>query len=471
LISIYKQTTGLLNLKSVVCLQSPKAKLMTNEERSTIFNMAIAEQENITKNVEYEILKVEKLRALIFAIVLGSFAIIITIASILNIANASFFDKFPIPQNVLEPVVIGFALFELLIWYILKHCLDTGKSVPAICHYIVALVEISLPTMLILIFSHALHVYALFLPAVFMYFLIIALSGLRLNFYICIFTGAVAAIEYVLLALYIINTTEFPVEFHEMGPTYKILAHLLKGLMLLASGIITGIITNKLKNGFLKSFQSVNEKNHIMSMFGQHVSPAVMEKLLLQKNSTEGEVQNVCVMFLDIRNFTTFSESRTPQEVVAYLNSLFDFMINIVNRNHGIINKFLGDGFMAVFGAPFSNGLDSCNAVNASKEILQKLKEEIEAGSILPTTVGIGLHTGNAVTGNIGSIQRKEYTIIGDVVNLASRIESLNKQFNSQFLISGTVKEAIGDAGNDAVSLGEVIVKGRAEPVEIFKLA
>jgi adenylate cyclase len=146
-------------------------------------------------------------------------------------------------------------------------------------------------------------------------------------------------------------------------------------------------------------------------------------------------------------------------------------MINIVNRNHGIINKFLGDGFMAVFGAPFSNGLDSCNAVNASKEILQKLKEEIEAGSILPTTVGIGLHTGNAVTGNIGSIQRKEYTIIGDVVNLASRIESLNKQFNSQFLISGTVKEAIGDAGNDAVSLGEVIVKGRAEPVEIFKLA
>lgn len=444
---------------------------MTNEERSTISNMAKAEQENITKTVEYEILKIEKLRALIFAIVQGSFAIIITIASNLNIADPSFSDKFPIPRSVLEPVVIGFALFELLIWYILKHCLNTGKSVPAICHYIVALVEISLPTMLILIFSHTLHVYALFLPAVFMYFLIIALSGLRLNFCICVFTGAVAAIEYVLLALYIINTTEFPVEFHEIGPTYKILAHLIKGLILLAAGIITGIITNKLKNGFLKSFQSISEKNHIMCMFGQHVSPAVMEKLLHQKNSTEGEVQNVCVMFLDIRNFTTFSENRTPQEVVAYLNSLFDFMINIVNRNHGIINKFLGDGFMAVFGAPFSDGFDSHNAVKASKEILQKLREEIDAGNILPTTVGIGLHTGNAVTGNIGSIQRKEYTIIGDVVNLASRIESLNKQFNSQFLISNTVKEAIGDAGNDAVSLGKVIVKGRAEPVEIFKLA
>ena len=208
-----------------------------------------------------------------------------------------------------------------------------------------------------------------------------------------------------------------------------------------------------------------------MNIFGQHVSPAVMEKLLLQKNSAEGEVQNVCMMFLDIRNFTTFSENRTPQEVVTYLNSLFDFMIDIVNRNHGIINKFLGDGFMAAFGAPFSDGFDSRNAVNASKEILQKLKEEIEAGNILPTRIGIGLHTGEAVTGNIGSSQRKEYTIIGDVVNLASRIESLNKQFDSQFLISDTVKEALGDAGIETVSLGKVAVKGRAEPVEIFKLA
>lgn len=143
---------------------------MTNEERSTISNMAKAEQENITKTVEYEILKIEKLRALIFAIFLGSLAIIITIALNLSIADVSFSEKFPLPRNVLETVVIGFALFELLIWYILKHCLDTGKSVPAICHYIVALVEISLPTILILIFSHGLHVYALFLPAVFMYF-------------------------------------------------------------------------------------------------------------------------------------------------------------------------------------------------------------------------------------------------------------------------------------------------------------
>ena len=176
-------------------------------------------------------------------------------------------------------------------------------------------------------------------------------------------------------------------------------------------------------------------------------------------------------MFLDIRNFTTFSETRCPQEVVSFLNSLFEFMIEIVNRNNGIINKFLGDGFMAVFGAPFTDGFDCRNAVNASKEIIQKLQNEIAEGNIVPTQIGIGLHTGEAVTGNIGSSQRKEYTIIGDVVNLASRIESLNKQFKSQLLVSDTVKEALGDDGTDAVSLGKVTVKGRAESVEIFKLA
>ncbi|MCY2941002.1 MAG: adenylate/guanylate cyclase domain-containing protein [Planctomycetota bacterium] len=446
-------------------------EIRSNNLNLSITSMTIAEQENISKSVEHEILKVERQRALIFAILAGSLAIIWATLSYQDNSNDNPFKNLPIVRMIRGVVLAGFAGFELFIWRTLSRCLNLRKSVPAIWQYIIAFVEISLPTVLIFISSHALFVHALFLPPVFVYFLVIILSGLRLNFFICIFTGAVAAIEYGLLAFCIINTNVLPLDYNETHPNYNILTHLIKGFMLLAAGIITGIITNKLKNGFLKSFQSISEKAHIMSMFGQHVSPAVMEKLLHQKNSTEGDVQNVCVMFLDIRNFTKFSESRTPQEVVAYLNSLFDFMIDIVNRNNGIINKFLGDGFMAVFGAPFSNGLDSCNAVNASKEILQKLKEEIEAGNILPTTVGIGLHNGEAVAGNIGSIQRKEYTIIGDVVNLASRIESLNKQFNSQFLISDTVKEAIGDAGNDAVSLGKVTIKGRAEPIEIFKLA
>jgi adenylate cyclase len=436
-----------------------------------ITSMAINEQESISKSVEHEVLKVEKLRALICAITIGLLAIIFIVVSNIYLVDNSPLVKSLIPRTTVAIVLIGFSGFEFLIWYFLKHCLKTGKSIPAIWHYVIAFIEISLPTILILISSHVIHVYALFLPPVFLYFLIIALSGLRLNFSICIFTGAIAAFEYVWIASYLTNSMEIPVDFQGTSPIYRFLIHVTKGLLILAAGIITGVVTNKLKKGFLKSFQSISEKKHIMSMFGQHVSPVVMEKLLQQKNAAEGEIQNVCVMFLDIRNFTTFSETRSPQEVVSFLNSLFEFMIEIVNRNNGIINKFLGDGFMAVFGAPFSDGFDCRNAVNASKEIMKKLQDEIAAGNIIPTKLGIGLHSGEAVTGNIGSIQRKEYTIIGDVVNLASRIESLNKQFNSQLLISEMVKTALGDEGNDAISLGKVVVKGRAEPVEIFKLA
>ena len=96
---------------------------------------------------------------------------------------------------------------------------------------------------------------------------------------------------------------------------------------------------------------------------------------------------------------------------MTYLESLFEFMIEIVNRNNGIINKFLGDGFMAVFGAPLSDGNDCANAVRSAREILEKVEEEVQRGSILPTTVGIGLHAGQAVTGSIGSALRKEYTL------------------------------------------------------------
>jgi adenylate cyclase len=271
--------------------------------------MAVTEQENIAKSVEYEILKVEKLRALIFAIVIGLLTITYFIVSNIYLSNAKYGDKMPIRRHTIELLLIGFSGFEFVIWYFINQCLEKEKSVPVTLRYIVAFVEISLPTLLIFIISHVVSIHALYLPPVFLYFIIIALSALSLNFRLCIYTGVVAALEYILLAWYLINFTETHGDFYNLPPISMFIVHIVKSSMILTTGIITGIITNKLKKVFLKSFQSISEKNHIMSMFGQHVSPAVMEKLLLQKNSAEGEVQNVCMMFLDIRNFTTFSET------------------------------------------------------------------------------------------------------------------------------------------------------------------
>jgi adenylate cyclase len=308
-------------------------------------------------------------------------------------------------------------------------------------------------------------------------FIFIILSTLRLDPRVSFFTGLVAAIEYLILAWYLLGKGD-PAG---VDPFFLMKApHFSKAFILFAGGAIAAFVAHRIRGGLVSYLKSRDEKEKIANIFRQHVSPRVVEKLIQQKEEILSETRHVCVMFLDIRNFTTFSQNRHPEEVVAYLNVLFDFMIEIVNRHNGIINKFLGDGFMAVFGAPFSDGLDSVHAVRAGIEIIEKVGEYVQTGKIVPTRVGIGLHTGKVVTGNIGSILRKEYTVIGDVVNVASRIESLNKQFGTQFLISEEVKRAIekhageisgkveGVANMEA--LGCVAVKGRDAQAEIYKV-
>jgi adenylate cyclase len=120
-------------------------------------------------------------------------------------------------------------------------------------------------------------------------------------------------------------------------------------------------------------------------------------------------------MFMDIRNFTALVEHRTPEEIVALQNEVFGTAVEVINRHHGVINQFLGDGFMATFGAPLSAGNDCANALAAARELVARIRVRI----------GIGLHAGDAVTGNVGSAERKQYSVTGNVVILASRIEQL----------------------------------------------
>ena len=146
-------------------------------------------------------------------------------------------------------------------------------------------------------------------------------------------------------------------------------------------------------------------------------------------------------------------------------------MGEVIKKYKGDINNYLGDGFMAVFGAPLSDERDCANAFEAALEILARVNQEAEEGRILPTRIGIGLHAGEAVTGSIGSKLRREYTVIGDVVNLAARIEKLNKQFGSQLLISESVWQAIGKNLSGVVPMGQVQVRGREAGVQVYQVA
>ena len=133
------------------------------------------------------------------------------------------------------------------------------------------------------------------------------------------------------------------------------------------------------------------------------------------------------------------------------------------------MNKFLGDGFLALFGAPLAASDAAHRAVAAGREMLTAM-DRINAGSSWPLRIGIGIHVGEVVAGNIGSPRRKEYTVIGDTVNFAARLEALNKDFNSQFLISAAVHDALGEECRDAVSLGEVPIRGYDRPMAVWQL-
>ncbi len=360
------------------------------------------------------------------------------------------------------------AAYEWFLLIIIDYVIKTGKQISAFLRYFNVFEETSLPTVAIFMLAQVLDpILALVSPSSFIYFIFIILAALRLNFKLCLFTGTVAAIEYLSLALFYIS------QVNESAKTTILTLlphHIVKAVILFVTGLVTGLVTLQLKKQIIQSFHYIQERNDIANIFGQHVSPPVVDKLLHQPTEICTETRHVCVMFLDIRDFTTFSENNRPEEVVNFLNTLFEPMIDIVNLHNGVINKFLGDGFMAIFGAPISDGKDSQNAVNAAQEIIKTVKQKIANGEIAPIRIGIGLHTGNAVTGTVGSIQRKEYTVIGDVVNLASRIEQLNKPLGSQLLISAAVWETIGKNIDTVIDKGLVPVKGRKEPVQIYQI-
>ena len=369
-------------------------------------------------------------------------------------------------------VILGLiisASFETTVWVGLGRRIRAGGDIPTALKYAHTLLECTVVT-LVFLFEFRIFppIVALTMPTLLGYFLIIILSTLRMDMGISLFTGAVAGAQYLALALYAIAQPQPP----GYEPILSaMMQHGGKSAILLGSGLIAGLVGAETRSQITQLFRTQHDRQRVLDVFGRHVSPSVVNKLLEQTTGLASEVRHVCVMFLDIRNFTTFSEHRTPSEVVTFLNQLFGFMIEEVNRHQGIVNKFLGDGFMAVFGAPLTDGRDCRNAVAASRAILTKLEELVASGAVPPTRIGIGLHAGEAVTGMVGSQQREEYTVIGDVVNLASRIESLNKELASQILISDTVYREVQSDGVTATPRGPMKVKGREVPVEIYQVA
>ena len=180
----------------------------------------------------------------------------------------------------------------------------------------------------------------------------------------------------------------------------------------------------------------------------------------------------VTILFVDIRNFTQISESLNPSDVTSILNEYFSTIEPIIAKYNGVINKYMGDGVLAVFGEPIKTENHSLNAIYCGIEILEKVKilrEKLLSENKPKIEIGIGVNTGEVFVGNIGTEERLEYTIIGDNVNLAYRIESYNQILKTQFLISEFTYEYVKDVV-DVVKLTHVEIKGKSKPIDIYEV-
>jgi len=178
------------------------------------------------------------------------------------------------------------------------------------------------------------------------------------------------------------------------------------------------------------------------------------------------------VLFSDIRGFTTVTERGEPEEIVGMLNEYFTRMVEIVFRHHGTLDKFVGDMVMALFGAPLDDPQHPDHAAGAALDMLDALKTlnaQWRAEGHPELDIGIGINTGPMIAGNIGSEAIMSYTVVGDAVNLGSRLESLNKEYGTRIIISETTRDRLSSRYR-VRPLGEVIVKGKTRPVAIFEL-
>src|SRR6266852_1344256 len=397
-----------------------------------------------------EILLTERLRVKVILVTLSLLLAILTAAYAISPSSIERIWHGHLPVQPLYGAFLFFAVFELLVLRLLNLRLAQGRDVPYARRYLGALIETSLPTAALYLQMSAMGpTQALAFVAPLVYFIFIILSTLRLDFWLSTFTGFVAAAELLGLALF------HPAARATVGDPMLAAAFVIsRSAVIFACGVLAGAVGVQLRRQFEASIAAATARDHVTNLFGQHVSPQVVDRLLAAGPTAATDTRQVAVMFVDIRGFTAAARRRTPQEVVDRLDAAFTVLVEIVDRNGGIVNKFLGDGFLALFGAPLDDPDAPRRAVTDAREMLAAI-EQHNIRSDWPLRIGIGLHLGQVVAGNVGSPRRKEYTVIGDTVNLASRIEGLNKEFGSQLLISDTVHQAIGD-DVDAVPLGDV---------------
>jgi adenylate cyclase len=214
------------------------------------------------------------------------------------------------------------------------------------------------------------------------------------------------------------------------------------------------------------------DKRFLRRSFALYLAPAIVDRMIAAERPPDlgGEQRNLTVFFSDIADFTTLSETLSPRELVALMNAYLSAMTDIVEAHGGFVDKYIGDAIVAVFGAPHDDPEHAIHAVETALECVRRLAAlNADGQSFLGRRLAmrIGINTGEALVGNIGSRRRFNYTVMGDAVNLASRLQDLNKRYGTTILVSETTAAAVGGARTFR-RVDRVVVKGRHAEVEVF---
>ncbi len=312
----------------------------------------------------------------------------------------------------------------------------------------------------------------LHLPGLAFYGLAMAISGLRLDRQVVslsITTNFVAAL--VLVALDLVFNGRHP----DLDPG-EMLLWIAYGAAAAALGDAITVRTRRLVS---EAAQSVTQKERARQALGVYVSETVAESVLGDGKMLElgGARMEVVVLFSDLRGFTAYSDTIGPERLVTEVNAYLDRMVEVIREEGGVVDKYIGDAIMVVFGLPEAKGDDSLRAVRCAAQMQQTLLEHNKdraQHNLPPLTQGIGVHRGHAVAGNIGSADRQQYTVMGAAVNLASRLESATKAEEVPVLLSAAVVDDIDQQAPGAPALvhhGHLDVRGHSGQVSVYTLA
>src|SRR5258708_148876 len=219
--------------------------------------------------------------------------------------------------------------------------------------------------------------------------------------------------------------------------------------------------------------EDLTREKRVRNTMSRYMAKEVVDRLLASGDDVlHGTSQVATVLFSDIRSFTTLSESMSPRETVAMLNDYFTEMVEFVLTNGGMLDKYMGDGMMATFGAPVADEFDADNALLVATEMVRGVvrfneRRRVDIGAP-PIAIGVGLATGEVLAGSVGSRKRMEYTVIGDNVNLASRLESANKYYGTSILLPGATADAL-KSHHVLRQLDLIRVKGKNRPTMVYE--